>query len=101
MCTGLKPSSFLVALVVSLATIPALVIQAQQPSQEAKQHYGQALEMLSRGDKNRAIEELKAAARLAPGFVEPQEALIDNRNDEAESLIEQYEAAIKEYPNSA
>src|SRR5262249_50833551 len=101
MFTGLKTSSFLGALTLALAAIPCLAIQAQRPSPEAKQHYAQARELLSRGDKDKAFEELKAATRLAPGFVEPQEALIDNQRDKAESLIEQYQAAAKEYPNSA
>src|SRR5262249_35757596 len=100
MFTGHKTSSFLAALTVALATISGLAIQAQRPSPEAKQHYAQAQELLSRGDKDKAFEELKAAIRLAPGFVEPQEALIDRQQDKAESLIEQYEAAVKEYPNS-
>jgi tetratricopeptide (TPR) repeat protein len=101
MFTGPKTSSFLVALTVALATIPGLAIQAQRPSPEAKQHYTQAQELLSQGDKGKAFEELKAAIHLAPGYVEPQETLIDNQQDKTESLIEQYEAAAKEYPNSS
>jgi tetratricopeptide (TPR) repeat protein len=102
MFTVLKTSSFLTALTIALANLPALAIQSQAPSpKEAKQHYTQAQELLSRGDKDKAFEELKAAIRLDPGFVEPQETLIDNQQDKAESLIEQYEAAAKEYTNRA
>jgi tetratricopeptide (TPR) repeat protein len=100
MFTGLKSSSFLAALTIGL-TIPALAVQYQRPSPEAKQHYAQAGVLLSRGEKDKAFEELKAAVRLDPGFVEPQEALIDNQEDKAESLIEQYEAAAKEHLGSA
>jgi tetratricopeptide (TPR) repeat protein len=100
MFTGLKSPSFLASMTIALATFPALAIQSQAPSPEAKQHYAQARDLLSRGDKDRAFEELKAAIRLAPGFVEPQNALLDNQ-DKAESLIQQYETAAKEYPNSA
>ena len=101
MSTGPKSSSFLAAVTIAMATYPALAIQSQAPSQEAKQHYAQAQELLSRGDKDRAFDELKAAIRLDPVFVEPQEALIDHQEDKAESLIAQYETAAKEHPSSA
>jgi tetratricopeptide (TPR) repeat protein len=105
MFTGLRTSSFLAALTVALTAGVDLAIQSQQPSPEAKQHYSQALELFSRHDKDKGLEELRAAIRLAPGFVEPQEALVEqqveNEQSKAESLIQQYESDVKANPDSA
>jgi tetratricopeptide (TPR) repeat protein len=106
MLTGLRTSLLLPSLVLAISTVASLAYQSQQPSQEARQHYKQAQELVSRGEKDKALEELKAAIRLDPSFVEPQRDLIDQQvmggqQDKASSLIEPYESAVKANPNSA
>jgi tetratricopeptide (TPR) repeat protein len=101
MLKGPKMSVFLLPLVFAVTATPRLAYQAQQPSGEAKQHYVQARSLLAQGEKEKALEELRAAIRLAPDFVEPQRDLIDNQREKAESLIEEYEAGVKANPNSA
>jgi tetratricopeptide (TPR) repeat protein len=71
------------------------------PSPEAKQRYAQARRLLALGEKDKAIEELKAVIQLSPQFIEAQRDYLDNQRDKAESFIEQYEGYVKQNPDSA
>jgi tetratricopeptide (TPR) repeat protein len=71
------------------------------PSTELKQRYAQARRLLALGEKEKAIEELGAIIKLAPGFVEAQRDYLDNQRDKAASFTEQYEANVKQNPDSA
>jgi tetratricopeptide (TPR) repeat protein len=79
----------------------AVAQQVQKPCAEAKQHYLRAEELFDQGEKEKALDELKAAIQLAPDYVEPQRELIDRQRDKAASLIDRYEADVKAHSDSA
>ncbi len=78
----------------------ALAFQAEPPP-EAMQRYKEARRLLAVGEKDKALEELKAIIRLAPEFVEPHRDYLDNQRDKAAVLIGEYEAYVKQKPDSA
>jgi tetratricopeptide (TPR) repeat protein len=101
MLASLRLMAFGLTLAVSGVGGEALAFQANKPSDEAKQHYVQARKLLLMGEKEKALEELKATLRLAPEFVEAHRDFLDNQRDKAESFVEQYEGYLKQHPGSA
>lgn len=75
--------------------------QTDKPSAEAMNLYAAARRLLATGEKDKAIEELKAVIQLAPEFIDPHRDFLDNQTDKAESFVEQYEDRVKEKPNNA
>jgi tetratricopeptide (TPR) repeat protein len=100
MVTRLKASVFLSLLTLAATTVLVLAQRGQSPAAEAKQHYAQAQALLERGEKQKALDELRAAVRISPDLVEAHDDLID-QSDKPESLVEQYEAAVKANSGSA
>jgi tetratricopeptide (TPR) repeat protein len=88
------------ALAIAWTASQCLAFQAA-PTPEAKQRYAQARRLLALGEKDKAIEELKAIIRLAPEFLEAHRDYLDNQRERAASFTEQYEAYVKQNPNSA
>lgn len=81
--------------------VTAPAFQIDHPSAEAMKRYAGVRRLLATGEKDKAIEELKAVIQLAPEFIDPQRDFLDNQRDKAESFVEQYEAYVKEKPGSA
>jgi tetratricopeptide (TPR) repeat protein len=88
------------ALAIAWPAVQCLSFQAA-PSPEAKQRYSQARRLLALGEKDKAIDELKAVIQAAPGFIEAHRDYLDNQRDKAASFLEQYEGYVKQNPGSA
>jgi len=93
--------ALLTGLAIVCLAVGTLAFQQSKPSPEAKERYNRARQYLAQGEKDKALEELKAAIELAPEFVEAHRDYLDNQRDKAQSFIEQYEAKVKQNPNSA
>lgn len=102
---SLRKFAFIFAITWLTATAQA---QSQQPSPEAKRRYIQASNLLeaatSKPEKEKALEVLRAVTMIAPEFVEPHLDMLRCQKElgkPATLFIEQYEAYVKEHPQSA
>jgi tetratricopeptide (TPR) repeat protein len=97
-----RPKVKILSLALSIAWLASQCLAFQAPpSPEARQRYAQARRLLAQGEKDKAMEELKAVIQLAPQFVEAHRLYLDNQRDKAASFVEQYEAYVKQNPESA
>ena len=79
----------------------AMAAQSAKPSTQAKQHYARAQELLEMRDRRKALIELKAAIELSPEFIEAHRDYLDNRENDIDGLVQEYEAYVKQRPKSS
>lgn len=101
MLARMKSTVISILFIVSVLALDGMAFQSNKPSPEAKQHYARARQLFALNETEKGLEELRAAIKLAPEYVEAHREFLDRQRDKAESFIAQYESYAKENPNSA
>jgi tetratricopeptide (TPR) repeat protein len=97
----LRTIALLIAAIFFVSLAEALSYQTANQLSQARKYYGRAQEYLAKGERDRGVEELKAAIKLAPQLVEAHHEYLQNQKGKAGALVEQYKAYASQHPASA
>jgi len=91
------------ALLIAFAGLAVAAAAAQTRNQPAaaRDHYSLAQDHLKQGQRAKAVEELKAAIKLAPEFIEAHNDYIANQQGKPADMVVEYEGYLKQHSQSA